>query len=84
MVDKLKEYRELFEQEKLELETASDEPYIAEAVKKYEAELRETLCKQHAEAIASKEAEIQVIDKLIMLETEKLEAQQNQPITENL
>lgn len=84
MVEKLKEYRELFEQEKLELETANDEPYIAEAVKKYEAELRETLCKQHAEAIASKEAEIQVIDKLIMFETEKLQAQQNQPINENL
>lgn len=77
MLERLKEYREKFEEEKLEIETANDEQYIAESVAKYEAELRETLAEKRAEIVAKKAAEIDTIDKLIALETERLEAEES-------
>ena len=71
MLEKLKEYREQFVNEKLEIETANDERYIAEKVQEYENQLRKTLAEERAKAVSDKQKEIEVIDKLIALEAEK-------------
>ena len=77
MLDRLKEYLEMFEQEKREIEQADDEELVAEMVRAYEVEVRAKLKDKRNAAIADKEADIKAVERLIALENAKIEAEAN-------
>lgn len=72
MLERLKEYRDKFEQEKREIEQANVDEWVASMLIAYEAEIRADYEKRRAASIAEKDNEIKVLDKLIALETEKI------------
>ena len=73
MVQRLIEHLELFEREKIEIETADTEVVVKELVAEYEAKVRKELEEKRVKSLEAKDVEINALKRIIEIEQRKQE-----------